>query len=690
MGGVLGLLHGSTSLHQVQMQARVQPTPLPWSNTLLSRARSLARSACKVCVPPSPPVASPPPSPPSPDALGCIFTHNILSPGTKFRAQILVTPWAPGQQVLVDYGPSPVQIQRAWGAMINPVPKSNAFIMILGARGDEQGGFSFNGAGADSPTPNIQCVSNPPPPPFPSPPAPPFPPPPPPVPLPPPSPSPPPTSIFAPKVPKHLESTSSSCASVGLKWDKAHIPDVTPDAPKSLTREKLHDVTYEVTAQRADGTTSQIFSKTVPGTEAEVGGLLPSTKYALRVRSINGAGMSALSESTLVDTAPAMRAPDAPFELPAIAPSSECTSVELALPKVRGGCGGDLSLQVEGSRAGDTFGVFKKDLTGTSVVIDGLDPYTAYRFRVVAANGIGVSAAGPSSVPFLSDNGREVILAAPSAEPTSSASFRVWWKTSTCRPQLSWELLYARVEAATGQPSNEWHVLDADVRGTEYEVQSLRCPLGCSFRLRPQHIDGLDETYSKASRPVASTVLHGAPDGAVRVELTMQARPAGDDTPLSTLVSDVARSVGVDTSRFAVVEARTKRCHLVLDLLQAAEAPAPLQLAEQLGKLANTGAGGMEAGSVVLVVHSDGTTETLEVPGGLGAGAFAVGAAVVTALIYAALRSVRPAGSELPLNDPSPGGRRFIRSKKANNDLEEDDDDDDEDMDGGLLKRAAA
>ena len=689
---MLGLLHGSTSLHQVQMQARTQPTP-PLDDTPLSRDHPLACRACKLCLPPSPPVASPPPSPPSPDALGCVFTHNILSPGSKFRAQILVKPWTPGQQVLVDYGPSPVQIQRAWGAMINPVPQRNAFIMVLGSRGDEQGGFSFNGAGADSPTPNIQCVSNPPPPPFPLPPAPPFPPPPPPAPLPPPSPSPPPTSIFAPKVPKHLESTSSSCASVGLKWDKAHIPDLTPDAPKSLTREKLHDVSYEVTAQRADGTTSQIFSKTVPGTEAEVGGLLPSTKYALRVRSINGAGMSALSESTLVDTAPAMRAPDAPFEPPGLAPSSECTTVELALPKLRGGCGGDLSLQVEGSRAGGKFGVFKKDLTGASVVIDGLDPYAAYRFRIVAANGIGLSAEGPSSVPFLSDHGREVILAAPLVEPTSSASFRVWWKTSTCRPQLSWELLYARVEAATGQLANEWRVLDTDVRGTEYEVQSLRCPLGCSFRLRPQHIDGLDETYSKASQPVASTVLHGAPDGAVRVELTMQARPTGDETPLSTLVGDVARSVGVDTSRFAVVEARTKRCHLVLDLLQAAGAPTPLELTEQLGKLARTGAGGMEAGSVVLVIHSDGTTETVEVPRGLGAGAFVMGAAVVTALIWAALRSVRSTGSELPLDDPSPGGKRFKRGKKANKQGigdDDDDDDDDEDMDGGLLKRAAA
>ena len=87
---------------------------------------------------------------------------------------------------------------------------------------------------------------------------------------------------------------------------------------------------------------------------------------------------------------------------------------------------------------------------------------------------------------------------------------------------------------------------------------------------------------------------------------------------------------------------------------------------------------------MVLVIHSDGTTETVEVPRGLGAGAFVVGAAVVTALIWAALRSVRPAGSELPLDDPSPGGKRFKRSKKASKQgLGEDDDDDDDDDDEG-------
>ena len=104
--------------------------------------------------------------------MGCLFTHTILSNfGSGFRGQILVKPWREGGHVLLDYGPNPVEISRAWGVGFERVAGRNAYVMTLGKHGDEQGGFSFNAAGSGSaPTPVMMCTGNPPPPPPPSPP----------------------------------------------------------------------------------------------------------------------------------------------------------------------------------------------------------------------------------------------------------------------------------------------------------------------------------------------------------------------------------------------------------------------------------------------------------------------------------------------------------------------------------------
>jgi hypothetical protein len=614
--------------------------------------------------------------------MGCLFKHAILNSydggGTRtpgFRAQVLVTPWRPGQQVLLDYGPSAVEIQRAWGVDFNRLPGRNAFVVNLGRHGDEQGGFSFNAAGAGAPTPIIACVGNPPPPPPPSPPAPPSPPP---SPKPPPPPSPPPASIFAPKVPKHLTSTSSSCASVGLQWDAAHLPDWSSEAPKHITRQSIHDVKYEISAQRADGTTKPT-TKEVSTNVAEMGGLIPSTRYAFRVRAINGAGSSALSETTILETAAAMRAPDAPFEAPGLSPTGECTAIQLTIPPLRAGCGGDASLELEGSSAGGPWRTAIKGLTGASAVVEDLDPYAGTRFRLVAVNSAGRSAPGPASAPLLTDSGRDTLLAPPTVEATSSASFHVRWKTSTCRPALTWELLYANAE---GMGANQWRVLESDIAGNEYEVQSVRCPSGCAFRLRPHRLEGLDETYTKPSTAVQSTLLHSPPEGSVRVELSMAARAGPDNEgPLSALVGKIAATLEVDASRFAVVEARSHRKYVVLDVLKQGSS-SPLELAQQLARGAKSGAGGMEAGAPVLQIHLDGTTTVVEAPHGLGGAAYLVGAAVAAALIWAVLRGLRAKGGGGAAASPLPTrvGKDYSKVHGLSTSL----DDDDDDLDGTL------
>ena len=622
--------------------------------------------------------------------MGCLFTHTILSNfGSGFRGQILVRPWREGGHVLLDYGPNPVEISRAWGVGFERVAGRNAYVMTLGKHGDEQGGFSFNAAGSGAaPTPVMMCAGNPPPPPPPSPPKPPFPPPPPPAPFPPPPPNPPPTSIFAPKIPKHLASTSSSCASVGLKWDEPHIPDWTSEAPKHLTKAMVHTLTYEVSVQRADGTAKPT-TKVVSMAVAEMGGLTPSTKYAFRVRAINGAGSSGLSETTILETEAAMRTPDAPFAAPTLSetPSGQCTAIELKVPALRPGCGGDVSFDLEGSSAGGPWRTAIRGLSGPSAVVEDLDPYAGTRFRVVAVNSAGRSGPGPASEPLLSDRGRETLFAAPSVEATSSASFRVKWKTSTCRPALTWELLYASVEGAK-MSSNQWQVLETDIAGSEYDVQSLRCAAGCAFRLRPHRLDGIDDPYSLPSPVVKSTTLHSPPEGSVRVELQLAAGATAGESegPLSGLVGRIAISTETDASRFAVVEARGRRRYVVLDVLKGG-APAPMELAQQLAKAARSGVGGMQAGAPVLLIHLDGSTIVLEAPRGLGGGAYLIGASLVAAVIFAVLRAL--GGKHGTATTMPPMRSKFAKVHGLSEVAEEEEGSDDEEFDGSMLRRGA-
>ena len=617
--------------------------------------------------------------------MGCLFTHTIISNfGSGFRGQVLVKPWREGGQVLLDYGPSSVEIYKAWGVGFMPVPGRNAYVMTLGRHGDEQGGFSFNAAGSGAPTPVMMCVGNPPPPPPPSPPKPPFPPPPPPAPSPPPPPNPPPTSIFAPKIPKRLASTSSSCASVGLKWDEPHVPDWTPEAPKHLTKAMVHTLTYEVSVQRADGTTKPA-TKVVATNLAEMGGLMPSTQYAFRVRAMNGAGSSGLSETTILQTEAAKRAPDAPFAAPTLSetPSGQCTAIELKVPTLRPGCGGDVSFDLEGSSAGGPWRTAIRGLAGPSAVVEDLDPYAGTRFRVVAVNSAGRSGPGPASEPLLSDRGRETLFAAPSVEVTSSASFRVRWKTSTCRPALTWELLYASEVS-----SNQWQVLETDIAGGEYDVQSLRCASGCAFRLRPHRLDGLDDAYSQPSPIVQSILLHRPPEGSVRVELSMATSATAEgEEPLSGLVGKIASSTETHASRFAVVEARGRRRYVVLDVLKGGS-PAPMELAQQLAKAAWTGAGGMQARAPVLLIHIDGTTTVLDAPRGLGGTAYLVGASLVAAIIWAVLRGLGGSRGKAAAASRGQGANKrysFDKVHGLSNSIAEEDDDDE--FDDSLIAR---
>jgi hypothetical protein len=155
-------------------------------------------------------------------------------------------------------------------------------------------------------------------------------------------------------------------------------------------------------------------------------------------------------------------------------------------------------------------------------------------------------------------------------------------------------------------------------------------------------------------------------------------------TQLSGLVGAIAAGLQVDASRFAVVETREEKRFVVIDVLRAGS-PAPMELAQQLAKSARSGASGMAAHAPVLRIREDGSAEILDVPAGLGGFTFLVGAAVVTILIWALLRSRASSSAIDPTaassRDPKKRGKGYSKVHGMADAL----DDEEEDMDGNLL-----
>ena len=592
---------------------------------------------CKAARPPMRPVPKPP-SPPmvyahtntqTADSLGCVLDYSVARFDPRsFTAQITSNTWVAGMKVLVDFGPVAVDIGSGWGADPTRLPsRGNAYLFVLRRSPDEHGGFGFNGRGGfprGAPVPQMQCVSDPPPPPPPKPPQGPSPPKPPPPPSPtpsPPPPPPPPVSIFAPKRVEKVQFTSSSCASVALQWRTA----------SAVVGHPVLD--YEVGVQRliSDPSEHEHMSEGVKGTSFELTGLLPATSYAVRVRARAKVGAGPFSAPALsVTTAAATRAPDAPFAAPKSHTESghatrDCTAVELKLPTLRPGCGGDEKHTIE-MFDGGTWLPAVEDVKGKTATVASLDPYVAYRFRAIAANAIGASTAGPESDPILTASEHNEVNAPPTATATSSASISVSWPSSPCRPQLTFEVLYAQHDGG-GDSALQWLTIANSVSGTSYEVQSLRCPNGCVFRVRPLELRGLSEAYSRPSAVVRTKPLPRAPAGAKRIELKLteevaQSRQAGLH---HALAADLAAALEVSKSRIDVVEIRRKGLFFICDLLVDAgvSGPTPEDLAHNLVRqVANQRSalyqGGLtrtiDGSAPPLFLAADGTVSHIEAP----------------------------------------------------------------------------
>jgi len=653
-----------------------------------SKCKCKACSVCQAARPPARPVPKPP-SPPTvfaharsstPDALGCVLEYNVVRFDPRsFTASIGINTWAAGMKVLVDFGPVAVDIGSGWGADPSRLPgKGYGFIFVLRRSPDERGGFGFNGRGGfprGAPVPQMQCVSDPPPPPPPMPPHSPPPPKPPPPPNPPPSPPPPPpppVSVFAPKRVDKLQVSSSSCASVALLWHAA----------SAVVGHPVLD--YELSIQRlaADANEHEHVIDGIKGTSHEATGLLPATSYAVRARARAKVGAGPFSSPPLtVTTAAATRAPDAPFSAPkphaeAGNPSRDCAALELKLPTLRPGCAGDEKLTIEMSDGGPWLPAVE-NVKAKTATVSSLDPYVAYRFRAIASNAAGVSAAGAESGPILTDAERTKVGEPPTVTATSSASIMVTWPSSPCRPQLTFEVLYARHDGG-GNSALQWQSL-AKMSGSSFEAQALRCPTGCVFRIRPIELRGMGDAYSRPSAVVRTKTLPRAPAGAKRLELKLTAKaPQDREGGLQAhLAADLATALEVPKSRIDIVEVRNKGLFFICDLLKSGDTsgPTPEELAHTLARQVSNSRSSLYSGSITssidskappVYVGSDGSLSAIDVPTTLAGIAARITFAIASCLALVALLTVcsRTLGVRHALTGMGDGTEGAGRSKQ--------------------------
>ena len=413
----------------------------------------------------------------------------------------------------------------------------------------------------------------------------------PPPPNPPPSPSPPAALEAAP----HARPTVTSCTAVHLDWDR---PPFVADGVGLEYRVVVSELgAAESAAPTAVGQTTK--------REYDVAQLRPATRYGFKLYARQAGGDWGDGSETTYASTPTDETTADQLRIALGAPTGSCSSLTLTLPEWSS-CHPSEFLSVEW-RASPTAAwvemmarVNHGDLPDNVLAIDALSAYAGYEFRarlhgVASAGGAVID--GPTTGVLLTGgapNDAE-LTAAPSAEPTSSASVRIGLPHyNLCRSKLEVEVWHTNDGIVNG-----WAQLGAEAalrslpNGAGFEALRLRCPRACRFRLVYANVDGREATPTAASAPVATPPLPPADAAARRVELGLRppgpaweatqasdaaVRAAADAAWAATLASDVAAAVGARLRDVRVIEARAHREFVLIELPRSAPEAAAVEI----------------------------------------------------------------------------------------------------------------
>lgn len=357
------------------------------------------------------------------------------------------------------------------------------------------------------------------------------------------------------EAPTGLRVVEATCTSLYLEWA---APQFTlPGGPM--------DYTLAWSTDGSDTPTEESTTRIVDLTALEVDGLLPGTSYTFWVAARNALGLGTWSDRVQALTKFPTQAPDAPVE-PALAQHDECTSLELYLPDLRvTGCSSDETLALQVFSASRPVWTTTQHTKLSTVVLNGLEPFDAYRFRLIAFNRAGPSPPSAEVGPFLTGTTAERMRMPPEAVATSSTTISLNWShlARPCREGGLWRVMYLVSGAET------WRMLERQT-STPVLRRSFVCTEGCSFKVMPI-IDGWSE-WSEPSPTVATQPMPPLARHAVRLEMSLSASPdvtLFDATSRDSLLEGIARVLGMERQRLVLVEARPllDSWTLILDIL---------------------------------------------------------------------------------------------------------------------------
>jgi len=271
--------------------------------------------------------------------------------------------------------------------------------------------------------------------------------------------------------------------------------------------------------------------------------------------------------------------PDVIFRELAITPGTSdesCNSLELTLPSLPANpwqCDTSDYLSVEWRIASYdqrwepvVERVDAGDLPDNLLVVEELDPYETFEFRVLlhhlkAGGKGGQDIYGPGTGALMVGMLRNELLSAPSASATSSASVEIVLPPiSPCRPGVRQVIWYTTDTAEGGE--EDWQVLPETgvVRdGRHVYVSTLRCAAGCRFRWSTDDVEGW-ESVSEASEPVKTPLLPALATSRQRLEIKLGARSAATRTAPEEwkrhFSEGLSGALGMGPSDVQVVEVR--------------------------------------------------------------------------------------------------------------------------------------
>ena len=368
-------------------------------------------------------------------------------------ASVHLPRWEPGALVTLIFGAT-AQVTKTFHArIVAHVERATTFAL----EGHAPASLSFQfTADTNARSALVACGAFSPPPSPPSPPSasPPPPPPAPPRPPPPPHPPwpPPPPHLMAPERVGGVVVTAVHCdrATIWLREPRARGQPPTHYVLETHATSHNGPPALETHAtSRPDGRTTTSFTCSPPAATAlitcTVPGLLPATAYSLTAAAVNAAGTGLASHPLAFTTPPQPEGPPEALPPPTPLDAPDCESIRLAPPRRRAGCApddGTLTLFIKASE-GAWFALLEQPapvavwrrpsapkvipqppaaaatpaaatpaataasasaiaLADGTLLVRGLEPYVAYRFRIASSGARGASE-GESSAPLLTD-----------------------------------------------------------------------------------------------------------------------------------------------------------------------------------------------------------------------------------------------------------------------------------------------